>query len=413
MRRRESALPIEPASPALFLSAEAPYPLAGGGALRSASLLHYLARTRDVDVIVFRQPGDPDPAVQLPGVAPSILPAIRLADLARRVTVIDLPPHSRRPSARAWRTASRLARRALPLVDRFAGFGRQIDQATAGRRYGIGIVEHSWCAPYWENISKICEGTALDLHNIESVLHARCADLGRGPAALAHRAFRKMSLDLEREWLPRYTWVLAVSESDADEARRIAPSARALVYPNAIPAVPPPPRAEEDVILFTGNMEYHPNVSAVRFFRREIWPLLRERWPALVWRLAGKNPGAVARYTAGDARIEVLGPVDNAVRELARAKIAVVPLLAASGARFKILEAWAAATAVVSTTLGAEGLAARDGEHLLLADSAPAFAEAVSHLLANSEDRQRLGMAGRRLLEKQYTWDAAWRMIEF
>jgi glycosyltransferase involved in cell wall biosynthesis len=151
----------------------------------------------------------------------------------------------------------------------------------------------------------------------------------------------------------------------------------------------------------------------VRFFRREIWPLLRERWPALVWRLAGKNPGAVARYTAGDARIEVLGPVDNAVRELARAKIAVVPLLAASGARFKILEAWAAATAVVSTTLGAEGLAARDGEHLLLADSAPAFAEAVSHLLANSEDRQRLGMAGRRLLEKQYTWDAAWRMIEF
>ena len=67
-------MPIEPASPALFLSAEAPYPLAGGGALRSASLLHYLARTREVDVIVFRQPGDPDPAAQLPGVAPEVLP---------------------------------------------------------------------------------------------------------------------------------------------------------------------------------------------------------------------------------------------------------------------------------------------------------------------------------------------------
>jgi glycosyltransferase involved in cell wall biosynthesis len=406
-------LPIEPPLPALFLSAEAPYPLAGGGALRSASLLHYLARTREVDVIVFRQPGDPDPAVQRPGAAPWGLPQVRLADLARRVTVIDLPGHSRHPSARAWRTASRLARRALPLVDRFAGFGRQVEEATAGRRYGIGVVEHSWCAPYWESVSKVCERTALDLHNVESTLHARCAELGRGPAALAHRAFREMSLRLEREWLPRYTWVLAVSEADADAVRRIAPSARTLVYPNAIPAVPAPPRAEEDVILFTGNMEYHPNVSAVRFFRREIWPLLRERWPALVWRLAGKNPGAVARYTAGDSRIEVLGPVDDAIGELSRAKIAVVPLLAGSGARFKILEAWAAATPVVSTTIGAEGLSARDGEHLLLADSASAFADAVSRLLASPQERERLGRAGRRLLEEQYTWDAAWRGIEF
>jgi glycosyltransferase involved in cell wall biosynthesis len=406
-------LPIEPASPALFLSAEAPYPLAGGGALRSASLLHYLARTREVDVIVFRQPADADPAAQRPGAAPWGLPPVRLDGLARRVTVIDLPPHSRRPSARAWRTASRLARRALPLVDRFAGFGRQIEEAIAGRRYGIGIVEHSWCAPYWENISKVCERTALDLHNIESVLHERSAGSGRGAAAFAHRAFRQMSLDLERQWLPRYTWVLAVSETDAGAARAIAPSARVLVYPNAIPAVPPPLRAEEDVIVFTGNMEYHPNLSAVRFFRREIWPLLRQRWPALVWRLVGKNPGAVAKYTAGDSRIEVAGPVDDAMRELSRAKLAVVPLLAGSGVRFKILEAWAAATAVVSTTLGAEGLAARDGEHLLLADSAPAFAEAVSRLLARPQDRQRLGMAGRLLLEKQYTWDAAWRRIDF
>ena len=160
-------------------------------------------------------------------------------------------------------------------------------------------------------------------------------------------------------------------------------------------------------------MEYHPNISAVRFFRREIWPLLRERWPALVWRLVGKNPGAVARYTAGDSRIQALGPVDDAVRELARAKLAVAPLLAGSGTRFKILEAWAAATAVVSTTLGAEGLAARDGEHLLLADSAPAFAEAVSRLLARPQDRQGLGMAGRLLLEKRYTWEVAWRTIDF
>ena len=101
------------------------------------------------------------------------------------------------------------------------------------------------------------------------------------------------------------------------------------------------------------------------------------------------------------------------MRELARAKLAVVPLLAGSGTRFKILEAWAAATASGLHHPRRGGTAdARDGEHLLLADSAPAFAEAVSHLLANPQDRQRLGMAGRALLEKEYTWDAAWRGID-
>ena len=61
-------------------------------------------------------------------------------------------------------------------------------------------------------------------------------------------------------------------------------------------------------------MEYHPNLSAVRFFRMEVWPLLRQRWPALIWRLVGKNPTAVSRFTAGDTRIEVTGEVDDAVR---------------------------------------------------------------------------------------------------
>jgi len=160
-------------------------------------------------------------------------------------------------------------------------------------------------------------------------------------------------------------------------------------------------------------MEYHPNISAVRFFRREVWPLLRERWPGLVWRLIGKNPEAVRKFTSGDARIEVEGQVDDAIRELARAKVAVVPVLAGSGTRLKILEAWAAGVPVVSTTLGAEGLGARDGESLLLADSGPAFAEAVSRLLACIELRQSLGAAGRLLLEKEFTWETAWEKLDF
>ena len=384
---------------ALFLAAEAPYPLAGGGALRSASLLNYLARTHDVDMIVFRQPGDPDPAAQTP------------PGLVHRTVAIDLPATGRGTVSRAFRNALRLGRGVPPLVDRFAGFGRRIAKAVAGRQYEIGVVEHFWCAPYWEEIAQVCQRTVLDLHNVESVLHGRCALVERGAAALAHQAFGQACLELERVWLPRYSCVLAVSEHDARLARGIAPRAHVAVYPNAIPLCPPPARLDQEAIVFSGNMEYHPNVSAVRFFREEIWPRLRERWPRLVWRLVGKNPAAVKRYALGDSRIEVTGPVDDAVRELARARAAVVPLLAGSGARFKILEAWAAGIPVISTTIGAEGLPAREGENILLADTAPAFAETTTRLLASHALRERLGAAGRQSFVQGFTWEAAWTKL--
>src|SRR5260370_33902707 len=105
-------------------------------------------------------------------------------------------------------------------------------------------------------------------------------------------------------------------------------------------------------------MEYHPNRSAVRFFRREVWPHLRDEWPGLTWRLIGKNPEAVRQFTFGDPRIDVQGQVDDAIKELARARVAVVPLLAGSGTRLKILEAWAAGLPVVSTGVRARRPAA-------------------------------------------------------
>ena len=99
--------------------------------------------------------------------------------------------------------------------------------------------------------------------------------------------------------------------------------------------------------------------------------------------------------------------------ELARSRVAVVPLLSGSGTRLKILEAWAAGLPVVSTTIGAEGLPVTDGQNLLLADGAGAFAEAVTRLLACSEQRYAIGHAGRLLLDKEFTWETAWRKLDF
>jgi polysaccharide biosynthesis protein PslH len=389
---------------ALVLAPEAPYPLAGGGALRTASLLHYLALTHSVDLLVFREPGAPDPAGFLP------------PGLVRRILVLDLPAHRRGVAARALRNAARLARHAPPLVDRFSGFAGAMARQLEGRRYDIGVVEHFWCAPYWDQLAPLCGRTVLNLHNIESELHHSCAGADGGVAGFAHRIFRQASLDLERDWLPRYSQILAASENDAARARAIAPSAHVSVYPNAIPATPLPPRpdpGEPDAVAFSGNLEYHPNLSAVRFFRHQVWPLLRSRWPNLVWRLIGKNPEAVKNLTSGDPHIQVTGPVEDAVRELARARVAVVPLLSGSGTRLKIIEAWAAGLPVVSTRVGAEGLPARDGDNILLADNGPDFAAAVSRLLASPALRQTLGSRGRMLVEQQFTWETAWKMLNF
>ena len=369
--------------------------------MRSASLLNFLALHFAVDMITFREPRAADPGVSLP------------PGLVRHLHVVNLPPHARHALARAARNAGRLARRVPPLMDRFAGFTTPIAAATRGQRYDVAVVEHFWCAPYWEQAAAVSDVTILDLHNIESVLHERSAWAASGAQALAHRAFQNICRRLEEKWLPRFTYLLAASQADAERLRTISPASNVLIYPNSIPLSPAPPRQQEDVIVFSGNLEYYPNVSAVRYFRENVWPDLRAQWPGLVWRLIGKNPQAVERITRGDSRIELTGPVADAIPELARAKVAIVPVLAGSGTRVKILEAWAAGVPVVSTPLGAEGLPVRSGEHLLLAGDAPGFRDAVSTLLANQPLRDRIGRAGRYLFESEFTWEAAWKSLRF
>ena len=385
---------------ALFVVPEAPYPTRGGGALRSASLLEYLARRYDVDVIVFRQPGAEDPSRLFPH------------GTARRVHVLELPHHRNNPLSRAVRNSGRLARGVPPLVDRFAGFADRMAALVRDQSYRVGVIEHFWCAPYWEQVAPVSSRTVLDLHNIESVLHERCARTEGGPGALAHEMFCRSARDLEAQWLPRYDCLLTTSEADAQLARAISPRSLIVVYPNAIPFVPRPNVPEREMIIFSGNLEYHPNISAVRFFRNEIWPILRDRWPSLVWRLAGKNPYGVRKYTSGDARIELTGPMENSIEELAAARVVVVPLLAGSGTRFKVIEAWAAGRAVVSTTIGAEGLPARHGENLLIADGPRQFADAVSLLLTAPDLRAKLSETGRTLFESELTWENAWQKLD-
>src|SRR5579884_1023802 len=124
------------------------------------------------------------------------------------------------------------------------------------------------------------------------------------------------------------------------------------------------------------------------------------------------NPQAVEKIVKGVDGVRIIGPVGDAIAALARAKVVVAPLLSGSGTRFKILEAWAAGRAVVSTTIGAEGLCRADGERLRIADEPQSFANAVIQLVDSPEERRRLGANGRWIYLERYTTEAAWRELE-
>lgn len=368
--------------------------------MRTAGLLEYLAGRNDLDVITFRQPGAPDPRTS------------RLSDLTRRLCVLDLPYHRPGPPAKVWRNLGRFIRGVPPLTDRFAGFESQIAAFLGDRQYEVAVVEHFWCAGYGPLLSRHAGQTILDLHNIESVLHDGCAESERWPLSLVHRRFGAACRRLERRLLPGFSRLLAASAADVGRLSALAGGRPVTIYPNTIPHRDLPARSEEEVIAFSGNMEYHPNTSAVGWFASRAWPLLRQRHPNLVWRLIGKNPEAVADLVAGDSRIELTGAVEDAVAELARARVAVVPLLAGSGTRIKIIEAWAAGTPVVSTSIGAEGLGASDGRDLLLADGPHDFARAASRVLDDATLRRRLAVAGRVRYEQDFTWPAGWKELD-
>lgn len=390
----------------LMLSPEPPYPLHGGGAFRIASLIHYFARFAQVDLILFSESGKP-----------ALLPSDVPPGLLRSQIVIPLPAHRTGTAARYLRNARRAFQRVPPLVDRLGGHAGTLTRALSGKHYDLGIVEHFWCAPYLKELSGACTTTVLDLHNIESVLHARCARTSRGLVSAGQRRFARCSQLLESALLPGYSMTFAASESDAAAARIVAPAARVAVYPNALPcvSVPNPGVTEADrepVVVFSGNFQYHPNIDAVRFLVSSIWPLVLRTCPELRLRLVGRGDKFIRHLLPSGLNIDVTGLIDDAFTAIADARIVVAPLRTGSGTRIKILEAWAAARPVVATSLAAEGLEYKKDSDLLIANEGSSIADAIAGLNAEPERRAHLAAGGRRLFEERYTWQAAWRVLD-
>jgi glycosyltransferase involved in cell wall biosynthesis len=257
----------------------------------------------------------------------------------------------------------------------------------------------------------------LDEHNIEFDLARQQAGTELG---LARRIYNSISWrKLRREEIEiwkRFDGVAFCSAADQARARALVPSMRSVVVPNAVDVEyfrprPADPSPDGRTVIFFGAMNYFPNVDGLLYLLREVWPLIEKSHPQARLKIVGQHPTREILACQGQ-RVEVAGKVDDLRPHLAGAAVSIVPLRIGGGTRFKILEAMAMAKPVVSTSIGAEGIDAEPGRHLLLADDREAFAAAVGRVLDDPRLGARLGTQGRALVEERFSWEAAARPLE-
>ena len=263
-------------------------------------------------------------------------------------------------------------------------------------------------------MAPVCARTVLDLHNIESVLHARCAAAEGRATAAAHRVFQRASLELERTgcrdsrwcWPPRRTmptWCARSRPGPGSRSTRTPCRPRrcrrpATRRPSSSPAtwsiIPTSPPCGS-----SGARSGRGCASAGR---------------RLIWRLVGKNPDAVQRFTAGDPRIEVAGPVDDAVRELARAGWRWYRCSPAAARASRFWRRGRPGCRWSPPRWAPKDCRCATGRHLLLADEPRSFRRRGNTAVGvHGAEAEELASAGRLLLEKEFTWETAWKKLDF
>jgi len=258
-------------------------------------------------------------------------------------------------------------------------------------------------APVNVNVPKV-----ITLHNMRSALFKRIRrmyDSSWEDRLFFWPEFFKIVWNEKRHY-SRYNLAITVSEADERRLKRRCPSLPVEVLPNGVDLSyfrVAPNSGTSRSLVYVGHYGYPPNADAILHFSRRILPLIRERVADVQVLAVGHEPPEELSKHDG---VQIIGSVPDVRPYLAQAGVVIVPLRVGGGTRLKILEALAMGKAVVSTTLGAEGLEVIHGHDILLADEPAEFAECVVRLLEQPDLRARLGRNGRRLVEQAYGWDA-------
>ncbi len=212
----------------------------------------------------------------------------------------------------------------------------------------------------------------------------------------------------ESKYVKWFKEVVVVSPVDARVMQSVCPSASISVIPNGVDTeyfVPGKSESSEPVVTFTGVMDYEPNVTGALFFAEAVLPLIEKQMPDVRFKIVGRDPDP-RLTTLADRRsnIEVTGFVEDMRPHFDESLVYVSPLKSGAGIKNKILEAWSMAKAVVATEMSCDGVEYDDGEDVIIADNASAFANAVIRLLKDSDLRRKLGENARKRVLEQYSW---------
>jgi len=247
----------------------------------------------------------------------------------------------------------------------------------------------------------------IDFHNLDSEIWERTAETASSATV---RSFARLQAprvrNLERRLASAAAGVSCVSPRDAAGLAALRTAARPLVVPNGVDLARYLSRSGDsggERVLFVGDLSWPPNAEAVRWFAREVWPRVARQRPAARAEILGRSaPRDLARLAS--SRLTFAGDRPDTRPHWAAAAVAVVPLLAGGGTRLKILEAAACGVPVVSTPIGAEGLAFTPEAEIRLREDAGGFADAVAQLLADPGVSRRQALAARARVEALYDW---------
>ncbi|MFB3903570.1 MAG: glycosyltransferase [Acidobacteriota bacterium] len=380
----------------LLLSPRWPWPLFDGGRIRIYETLRHLSTRHRITLLapVREVDGNTDPG-PIPGLCSDVFSAVR----------------SDRLPAVAARLVSG-AIRGIPLVQSFffdKELAGKVSSLTSRRHFDIVHVEYPVMAAYLGAIDRSSHpGLILSMHNIESIRfdrETRVSSWDRRRLLLV--GDRLLFRSWEAQAIRRFHGVTAVSELERRWIEQNAPDTDVELAPNGVDAgyfafSPPCPSR---TLTFIGSMDYPPNIDAVVWFSREVFPGLRAELPDLGCRVVGSRPDRQVIKLDENPAIEITGQVPD-IRPYLRDSLAlVVPLRSGGGTRLKILQALAAGCPVLSTTIGAEGLDLCPGRHFLKADSVDEWVAAVKRLRESPDSVAEIARAGRSLVEERYSWE--------
>lgn len=400
----------------LVLTPQLPYPPEQGTSLRNFHIIRGLAERHEVSLLSFREADQRDDAA---AIAP-------LLQYCRTIITVPAPVRSQ-----AQRLAQLLTTRQPDMAHRLASpaFDEQLHRLLERNDFDVVQIEGLELARAMSIIRIVSSRSRIvfDDHNAESELQRRSltADLtepSRWPAA-AYSWIQVRRLQRFEAWACHQAdWITAVSEADRDHLYALDGDLQTpiSVIPNCIDVLeyetdPLFSDGSDNVsvrntgeslasdLIFSGKMDYRPNVDAVLWFADNVWPLIRRRRPAASWVIVGQRPHPRLARLRSVAGVTVTGRVESVKPYLAEARVYIMPFRVGSGTRLKLIEAMAAGRAIVSTPIGVEGFPVQHERQVLLAHSPDEMAAAVLHLLDHPEVRRRLGEAGRRFA-RRYDW---------